>query len=141
MKRELEKSLKRYLKRKGRITLWFVTSFAIMGNVGMANDVAINPEDLTNYEKSEYYLKGLGSSTINTTGEIQYGSEEIKVNISQDTDNYKITYSNNINNIINNYGYQPVLKKLTLSKKYLSGETAKKVNSILDAEGKIYSNI
>ena len=141
MKKELEKSLKRYLKRKVRITLGFVTAFAIMGNVGMANDVAINPEDLTNYEKSEYYLKGLGSSTINITGEIQYGSEEIKVNISQDTDNYKITYSNNINNIINNYGYQPVLKKLTLSKKYLSGETAKKVNSILDAEGKIYSNI
>ena len=35
MKRELEKSLKRYLKRKVRITLGFVTAFAIMGNVGL----------------------------------------------------------------------------------------------------------
>ena len=38
MKRELEKSLKRYLKRKVRITLGFVTAFAIMGNVGLASE-------------------------------------------------------------------------------------------------------
>jgi hypothetical protein len=54
MKRELEKSLKRYLKRKVRITLGFVTAFAIMGNVGLAAET----ED---FIKAEEALKGLGT--------------------------------------------------------------------------------
>ena len=57
MKRELEKSLKRYLKRKVRITLGFVTAFAIMGNVGMAYGVAINPTSAGGKAKSEYYRR------------------------------------------------------------------------------------
>ena len=57
MKKELEKSLKRYLKRKVRITLGFVTAFAIMGNVGLANST-------TDYELAEKYLNGIENTKL-----------------------------------------------------------------------------
>ena len=57
MKRELEKSLKRYLKRKVRITLGFVTAFAIMGNVGLASEAIEEVLDW-NMEKAKEWTEG-----------------------------------------------------------------------------------
>lgn len=61
MKRELEKSLKRYLKRKVRITLGFVTAFAIMGNVGLASEVIEGSLDWS-MEKAKEWTEGYDGS-------------------------------------------------------------------------------
>ena len=74
MKRELEKSLKRYLKRKVRITLGFVTAFAIMGNVGLANST-------TDYELAEKYLNGIESTKLD---EKSYENGNYKISVGSD---------------------------------------------------------
>ena len=61
MKRELEKSLKRYLKRKVRITLGFVTAFAIMGNVGLASEAIEGSLDWS-MEKAKEWTEGYDGS-------------------------------------------------------------------------------
>lgn len=61
MKRELEKSLKRYLKRKVRITLGFVTAFAIIGNVGLASEAIEGSLDWT-MEKAKEWTEGYDGS-------------------------------------------------------------------------------
>ena len=61
MKRELEKSLKRYLKRKVRITLGFVTAFAIIGNVGLASEAIEEVLDW-NMEKAKEWTEGYDGS-------------------------------------------------------------------------------
>ena len=81
MKRELEKSLKRYLKRKVRITLGFVTAFAIMGNVGLASEAIEGSLDWS-MEKAKEWTEGYDGSnkikeitgdrvSISGTGEIK----------------------------------------------------------------------
>lgn len=74
MKRELEKSLKRYLKRKVRITLGFVTAFAIMGNVGLANST-------TDYELAEKYLNGIENTKLD---EKSYENGNYKISVDSD---------------------------------------------------------
>ena len=61
MKRELEKSLKRYLKRKVRITLGFVTAFAIIGNVGLASEAIEGSLDWS-MEKAKEWTEGYDGS-------------------------------------------------------------------------------
>ena len=61
MKRELEKSLKRYLKRKVRITLGFVTAFAIIGNVGLASETIEGSLDWS-MEKAKEWTEGYDGS-------------------------------------------------------------------------------
>lgn len=61
MKRELEKSLKRYLKRKVRITLGFVTALAIMGNVGLASEAIEGSLDWS-MEKAKEWTEGYDGS-------------------------------------------------------------------------------
>ena len=61
MKKELEKSLKRYLKRKVRITLGFVTAFAIMGNVGLASEAIEGSLDWS-MEKAKEWTEGYDGS-------------------------------------------------------------------------------
>ena len=85
MKRELEKSLKRYLKRKVRITLGFVTAFAIMGNVGLANST-------TDYELAEKYLNGIESTKLDEK--------------SYENGNYKISVDSNGKLILTGFIYQ-----------------------------------
>ena len=85
MKRELEKSLKRYLKRKVRITLGFVTAFAIMGNVGFANST-------TDYELAEKYLNGIESTKLDEK--------------SYENGNYKISVDSNGKLILTGFIYQ-----------------------------------
>ena len=85
MKKELEKSLKRYLKRKVRITLGFVTAFAIMGNVGFANST-------TDYELAEKYLNGIESTKLDEK--------------SYENGNYKISVDSNGKLILTGFIYQ-----------------------------------
>ena len=99
MKRELEKSLKRYLKRKVRITLGFVTAFAIMGNVGLANST-------TDYELAEKYLNGIENTKLDEK--------------SYENGNYKISVDSNGKLILTGFIYQDngkeVLNNIKISK-------------------------
>ena len=99
MKKELEKSLKRYLKRKVRITLGFVTAFAIMGNVGLANST-------TDYELAEKYLNGIENTKLDEK--------------SYENGNYKISVDSNGKLILTGFIYQDngkeVLNNIKISK-------------------------
>lgn len=105
MKRELEKSLKRYLKRKVRITLGFVTAFAIMGNVGLASEAIEGSLDWS-MEKAKEWTEGYGGSnkikeiagdrvSISGTGEIKL-DDTVLVTVPQTNISNKVL--TNINN-------------------------------------------
>ena len=61
-KNYIESSLKRFLKRKVKITLGLVVTFLITGMVAFAGDKPV--EEMNNFEKAEHYLTGLGKSNI-----------------------------------------------------------------------------
>ena len=61
-KNYIESSLKRFLKRKVKITLGVVVTFLITGMVAFAGDKPV--EEMNDFEKAEYYLTGLGKSNI-----------------------------------------------------------------------------
>ena len=105
MKRELEKSLKRYLKRKVRITLGFVTAFAIMGNVGLASEAIEGSLDWS-MEKAKEWTEGYDGSnkikeitgdrvSISEAGEIKLDGT-VLVTVPQTNISNKVL--NNINN-------------------------------------------
>ena len=105
MKRELEKSLKRYLKRKVRITLGFVTAFAIMGNVGLASEAIEGSLDWS-MEKAKEWTEGYDGSnkikeiagdrvSISGTGEIKL-DDTVLVTVPQTNISNKVL--TNINN-------------------------------------------
>ncbi len=61
----IENSLKRFLKRKVKITLGLVVTFLITGAVAFAEETAEKPvEEMNNFEKAEHYLQLLGKSKI-----------------------------------------------------------------------------
>ena len=61
----IENSLKRFLKRKVKITLGLVVTFMITGAVAFAKETAEKPvEEMNNFEKAEHYLAGLGTNNI-----------------------------------------------------------------------------
>ena len=104
MKRELEKSLKRYLKRKVRITLGFVTVFAIMGNVGLANST-------TDYELAEKYLNGIENTKLD---EKSYENGNYKILVDS---NGKLTFTGFSNasqgtDVLNNIKISEETKKI-----------------------------
>ena len=105
MKRELENSLKRYLKRKVRITLGFVTAFAIMGNVGLASEAIEGSLDWS-MEKAKEWTEGYDGSnkikeitgdrvSISEAGEIKLDGT-VLVTVPQTNISNKVL--NNINN-------------------------------------------
>ena len=105
MKKELEKSLKRYLKRKVRITLGFVTAFAIMGNVGLASEAIEGSLDWS-MEKAKEWTEGYDGSnkikeitgdrvSISEAGEIKLDGT-VLVTVPQTNISNKVL--NNINN-------------------------------------------
>lgn len=106
MKRELEKSLKRYLKRKVRITLGFVTAFAIMGNVGLA----VETED---YIKAEEALKGLGTVELSASETItKDGGQKVTIT-NEDGNSLKLNFEGFALN--NNITKEAVLEKNLIS--------------------------
>lgn len=105
MKKELEKSLKRYLKRKVRITLGFVTAFAIIGNVGLASEAIEGSLDWS-MEKAKEWTEGYDGSnkikeitgdrvSISEAGEIKLDGT-VLVTVPQTNISNKV--STNINN-------------------------------------------
>lgn len=105
MKRELEKSLKRYLKRKVRITLGFVTAFAIMGNVGLAAET----ED---YIKAEEALKGLGTVELPASETITKDEGQTVTVTNEDGNSLKINFGG--------FAYSNANREVTLDKSLIS---------------------
>ena len=94
----VESSLKRFLKRKVKITFGLVVAFMITGTVGFAAEKPI--EQMDNFEKAEYYLSGLGKrenllSNFEKASLTNGGTFSIK--IEKDINNEKNTIK--INNI------------------------------------------
>ena len=129
MKRELEKSLKRYLKRKVRITLGFVTAFAIMGNVGLASEAIEGSLDWS-MEKAKEWTEGYDGSnkikeitgdrvSISEAGEIKL-DDTVLVTVPQTNISDKVL--TNINNTAD------------LLDKHINGNTELVIGN--DADGK-----
>ena len=129
MKRELEKSLKRYLKRKVRITLGFVTAFAIIGNVGLASEAIEGSLDWS-MEKAKEWTEGYDGSnkikeitgdrvSISEAGEIKLDGT-VLVTVPQTNISNKV--STNINNTAD------------LLDKHINGNTELVIGN--DADGK-----
>ncbi|MCF2700525.1 autotransporter outer membrane beta-barrel domain-containing protein, partial [Fusobacterium mortiferum] len=104
MKRELEKSLKRYLKRKVRITLGFVTAFAIMGNVGLANST-------TDYELAEKYLNGIENTKLDEKS-YENGNYQISVDSVGKLTLTGFIYQDNGKDVLNNIKISTETKKI-----------------------------
>ena len=104
MKRELEKSLKRYLKRKVRITLGFVTAFAIMGNVGLANST-------TYYELAEKYLNGIENTKLDEKS-YENGNYQISVDGNGKLTLTGFIYQDNGKDVLNNIKISTETKKI-----------------------------
>ena len=105
MKRELEKSLKRYLKRKVRITLGFVTAFAIIGNVGLAAET----ED---FIKAEEALKGLGTVELPASETITKDGGQTVTITNEDGSSLKINFGG--------FAYSNANGEVTLDKSLIS---------------------
>ena len=141
-KNYVENSLKRFLKRKVKITLGVVVTFLITGAVSFGAGIDRNDYPLMNEENNKVIdmgyinamesLNGLGSGNLKT-GEISLGtnaSQEIKV-IEKDG-NYTISYVG-IGTLPNDS-----LKSVTISKDMLSEKTIANINKFLNSQNKEY---
>ena len=117
MKRELEKSLKRYLKRKVRITLGFVTAFAIMGNVGLA----VETED---YIKAEEALKGLGTVELPASETITKDEGQTVTITNEDGNSLKINFGG--------FAYAAANGEVTLDKSLISSSVGEYLKSAIE---------
>lgn len=124
MKRELEKSLKRYLKRKVRITLGFVTAFAIMGNVGLAAET----ED---YIKAEEALKGLGTVELPASETITKDEGQTVTITNEDGNSLKINFGG--------FAYSNANREVTLDKSLISSSVGEYLKLAIEniREGKV----
>ena len=121
----IENSLKRFLKRKVKITLGFVVAFMITGVCAFAEGTAENhfAEHNKDFTAAEEYLKELGSdiSEINIKNDEQQGFI-----IKKDGENYKFTLNNfKVNN------QSLTFTDKVLKKEFISSKTAEKINQTL----------
>lgn len=117
MKRELEKSLKRYLKRKVRITLGFVTAFAIMGNVGLAAETE-------GYIKAEEALKGLGTVELPASETITKDEGQTVTITNEDGNSLKINFGG--------FAYAAANGEVTLDKNLISSSVGEYLKSAIE---------
>ena len=124
----VENSLKRFLKRKVKITLGLVVAFMITGIVSFGADIDRNDYPLMNEENETIdmgyinameSLNGLGNGNL-TTGEISLEANTAqKIKITEENGNYKISYIG-----INTFPMDDKnLKSPTISKNVLSEKT------------------
>ena len=140
----VENSLKRFLKRKVKITLGLVVAFMITGIVSFGADIDRNDYPLMNEENETIdmgyinameSLNGLGNGNL-TTGEISLEANTAqKIKITEENGNYKISYVG-----INNYPHDS-LKTVTISKDVLSEKTVNNINKFLNSQNKKYKLI
>ena len=120
----VENSLKRFLKRKVKITLGLVVAFMITGAVAFAEGTAEEGSTQWHKECAEKYLAGIKDGTSITLDEITAGDVKIS---SDNAGGIKITSSN---------------KEVTVSKNDLSSLTGSVIQNSLDLiSGKNISGI
>ena len=123
-KNYVENSLKRFLKRKVKITLGLVVAFMITGAVAFAEGTAEEGSTQWHKECAEKYLAGIKDGTSITLDEITAGDVKIS---SDNAGGIKITSSN---------------KEVTVSKNDLSSLTGSVIQNSLDLiSGKNISGI
>ena len=118
----VENSLKRYLKRKVKITLGFMVAFMITGTALFA-ETQEEIEKMTGTEKAEYYLKGLGESNL-SQGEYK-----------DETGNYTITVNENGDISFSGFTVDKIQVTSTVTNNMISAEMKKLLeNNILSGE-------
>ena len=135
-KNYVESSLKRFLKRKVKITLGVVVSFLITGVVGFAANLPFTEEQLkeqeiisekSDTEKAEYFLNGYNEikniNDFKTEGDI-FTSNAGKINVKKEKEEIKITLSEFQTNDFN--------KGITLGKDKLTEKTIKNIEKSLN---------
>ena len=133
-----ESSLKRFLKRKVKITLGVVVSFLITGMVAFAEGTEnILDEHNKDFITAENSLTGLGQyDLVIGNGEIviDKGDTNKKIKITENNGEYKITYGG-----INTFPWEDKnLKNPTISKDMLSEKTVNNINKFLNSQNKEY---
>ena len=136
-----ESSLKRFFKRKVKVTLGLVVAFLITGVVSFGADINRDDYPLMNekngtidmgYINAMESLNGLGSGNL-TTGEITLGNgTSQKIKVTEENGNYKISYVG-----ISTYP-NDTLKSVTISKDMLSEKTIANINKFLNSQNKEY---
>ena len=130
----VESSLKRFLKRKVKVTFGLVVAFMITGTVGFAAEKPI--EQMDNFEKAEYYLSGLGKqenllSNFEKASLTNGGTFSIK--IEKDINNEKNTIKiNNIKSItgMNTSALDNI--EIDLNKNIVSNVISENLKNVLD---------
>ena len=92
-KNYVESSLKRFLKRKVKITLGLVVTFLITGMVSFGADKPV--EEMNDFKKAEHYLAGLGTNSLEIekkTYENTSGNGSQKITVSNDNGNIKLKF-------------------------------------------------
>ena len=130
-----ESSLKRFLKRKVKITLGVVVSFLITGVVGFAANLPFTEEQLkeqeiisekSDTEKAEYFLNGYNEikniNDFKTEGDI-FTSNAGKINVKKEKEEIKITLSE--------FELENYNKDITLKKENLTEKTTKNIEKAL----------
>ena len=141
-KNYVENSLKRFLKRKVKITLGVVVTFLITGAVSFGAGIDRNDYPLMNEENNKVIdmgyinamesLNGLGSGNLKT-GEISLGTNASqKIKVIEKDGNYTISYVR-IGTLPNDS-----LKSVTISKDMLSEKTIANINKFLNSQNKEY---
>ena len=91
----IESSLKKFLKRKVKITMGLVVAFLITGTVGFASTGLSSGNIEKPYEKGEYYLKEDAVKITNTKGGAVFDSATITLKEGQSLDLIFSNYNEN----------------------------------------------
>ena len=89
----IENSLKRFLKRKVKITLGLVVTFLITGMISFGADKPV--EEMNDFEKAEHYLQGRGTNSLEIgkkTYENTSGNGNQKITVSDDNGNINLKF-------------------------------------------------
>ena len=89
----IESSLKRFLKRKVKITLGVVVTFLITGMISFGADKPV--EEMNDFEKAEHYLQGRGTNSLEIgkkTYENTSGNGNQKITVSDDNGNINLKF-------------------------------------------------
>ncbi|WP_427041872.1 autotransporter domain-containing protein [Fusobacterium sp. SB021] len=130
----VENSLKRFLKRKVKITLGLVVAFMITGMISFGADKPV--EEMNDFEKAEYYLTGLNSDSnklsklMKNFKNVTNGTEGIELNTADN----KIILKNFKNN-----GAEDI--EITLKNENISNITAQNIKTALENGASNINNI